>query len=139
MTSAIYDFKAIKAATFAFADTPPQNVVEPPAEKPTHVWSEEHHCYVLSSDDQPDYGMYAGFVVPTPVGDDVPIYMMASPGETVTVTPKYRLLPPDEAEALQFTEEQLLDGEFIITKEVLVDEHGAHHVVQTRVLRRIDV
>lgn len=81
------DVRAKLDEASSLKQTPPQNVVEP-AEKPTHVWSEEHHCYVLSSDDY-DAGMYAGFVNPdaacaSPAGDRTPVQIAR--GETFTVT-----------------------------------------------------
>jgi hypothetical protein len=55
--SIVYDFKAIKAATLAFPEDRPQNVVEKPVEP-------ESPAYSYSSGDlgdQPDYGMFAGW------------------------------------------------------------------------------
>jgi hypothetical protein len=55
--SIVYDFKAIKAATLAFPQDRPQNVIDPPKEP-------EPPAYSYSSGDlgdQPDYGMFAGF------------------------------------------------------------------------------
>jgi hypothetical protein len=60
VTSAVYDFASIAKLTKAFAETPPQNAVEPPKEPETPAYS-------YSSEDlqNVDYGMFAGCLPPT--------------------------------------------------------------------------